>query len=345
MGQRHKPLAAFSQQSESGVALRFPPHSKTSFVARLQLPHGEPTPALIGVSGGRDSIALLHLLVEAGWKQLVVCHLDHGLRVESAEDARFVAKLADRFALPHVCKRLNVRTLAARNKQSLETAAREARYAFFARTARSRRCPRLFLAHHADDQVETFLFNLFRGTGAGGLKGMRPVSRRTIDGTALEIIRPLLGVWREEVDAFVSARGLEFREDASNADPQFTRNRLRHELLPLLEKGFGREVRRAVWRAAEILGAEDELLTSLLPGHGEEGESRELEVDCLRLLPVALQRRKIYAWLRGNGVARVGYEAVEAVRALLTDHRRAKINLPGGIHARRRAGKLFLEAS
>jgi tRNA(Ile)-lysidine synthase len=299
---------------------------------------------LIGVSGGRDSVALLQLLVESGWNDLVVCHLDHGLRKESTEDARFVAELAERLGLAHVSKRLNVRALSARNKQSLETAAREARYDFFARTARARRCSRLYLAHHADDQVETFLFNLFRGTGAGGLKGMRPVSRRTIGGVALEIIRPLLGVWREEIDAYVRARRLEFREDSSNADPQFTRNRLRNELLPLLERGFGREVRRAVWRAAEILGAEDQLLASLLPS-SVNSKSSELEVESLRTLPVALQRRQLYAWLRSRGVARVGYEAVESVRALLTDQRRAKVNLPGGVHARRRAGKLFLESA
>ncbi|MCE9610926.1 MAG: tRNA lysidine(34) synthetase TilS [Chthoniobacter sp.] len=294
---------------------------------------------LIGVSGGRDSVALLHLLLDAGFKKLVVCHLDHALRAESAEDARFVAALAKQLGLKSVVARENVAARAKRKRQSLETAAREARYAFFARVARAQKCPRLFLAHHADDQVETLLFNLFRGSAAAGLAGMRPLTEREIGGVTLQIARPLLGMWREEIDAYIAAHGLAFREDASNTDPHHTRNRLRHEIIPGLERTLGRDIRRSVWRAAEILRDEDDFLASQ-PALRDLPET--LETSTLRAQPIALQRRIIHSWLKTQLVTGVGFDDVEAVRGLLTGSR-AKINLPGGWHARRRAKQIFLD--
>ena len=294
---------------------------------------------LIGVSGGRDSVALLHLLRGAGFGKLVVCHLDHALRAESAEDARFVAALAKQLGLKAVSARENVAARAKRKRQSLETAAREARYAFFARVARAEKCPRVFLAHHADDQVETLLFNLFRGSAAAGLAGMRALTTRSVGGVILQIARPLLGMWREEIDALISQHQLAFREDASNADPRHTRNRLRHEIIPAIEQAFGRDIRRSVWRAAEILRDEDDFLASQ-PALRDLPE--RLDTTALLGLAVALQRRVIHAWLRARGVGGVGFDEVESVRGLLTG-RRAKVNLPGGLHARRRARQLFLE--
>jgi len=294
---------------------------------------------LIGVSGGRDSVALLHQLLAAGFKDLIVCHLDHALRPESAEDARFVAELAQRHGLEAVIGRQDVAARARRRRQSLETAGRDARYGLFTQTARNRDCPRLFLAHHADDQVETFLFNLFRGSAGPGLCGMRPLSTQVIDGVTLQISRPLLGVWREEIDAYTSRHGLEFREDASNTDLRHTRNRLRRELIPAIEQALGREIRRPIWRAAEVLRAEDEFLATFAPAQVAPGP---LETPGLLAQPVALQRRILHAWLRAHALPSIGYEEVEAVRALIAGPK-AKTNLPAGWHARRRARKLFLE--
>lgn len=294
---------------------------------------------LIGVSGGRDSVALLHQLLAAGFRQLVVCHLDHGLRPESADDARFVAELAAQHGLEAVVGRQDIAARAKRRRQSLETAGREARYGLFAQTARNRECPRLFLAHHADDQVETFLFNLFRGAATGGLAGMRPLATRVIEGVTLHISRPLLGTWRDEIDAYIAKHRLAFREDASNAELAHTRNRLRHEVIPQLEKAFGREIRQSIWRTAEILREEDALLQSLV---GPEPTTPELSVLDLSKEPVALQRRTLHTWLRHCGVSNIGFEEVEKVRHLLTA-RVAKTNLPGGWHARRREKKLFLQ--
>ena len=297
---------------------------------------------LVGVSGGRDSVALLHALLDAGFKRLIVCHLNHGLRGRAAAgDARWVQALAKRLGLECVSEKADVAQLATETGQSLETTARNTRYGFFARVARRRRCRALFLAHHADDQVETLLFNLFRGTGRAGLGGMSPESERTVDGVRLRVLRPLLGVWREQIDLYISEHAIPFREDESNRAVDFTRNRIRHELLPLLERVFGRDVRGAVWRTATLLRAEEDWLAALA---GEE-PGVELDVPLLRKMPLAQQRRRILAWLRQNGVPDAGFDPVETVRSLLETAPRspAKVNLPGNWHARRRAGRLFLE--
>lgn len=298
---------------------------------------------LIGVSGGRDSVMLLHHLVDAGYKRLVVCHLNHHLRGKSSgADARFVEKLAAKYALNFALGSANVSALARKKKMSIETAAREARYSFFAQVAKRRRCHTIFLAHHADDLVETFLINLFRGAGPTGLAAMRDVSVRRVDDVDLTIARPLLSVWRDEIDKQLREHRLKFREDASNKNLAPLRNRTRHRVIPYLEKTVGRNIRQTIWRAAMIAAEEEAWIASLTRDSFKP--AAELPVEKLRSLPVALQRRMILKWLRSLNVADIGYEAIERVRSLLDgDKRVAKINLPQDRHVRRRAGKLFVE--
>ena len=272
-------------------------------------------------------MALLHWLLESGCRLLVVCHLDHGLRDTSASDAEFVAAHAHLLRLPVITARVEI--------TAREEAAREARYHFFASAARQQDCTRIILAHHADDQVETFLFNLLRG----GPSAMKPSATRTVDGIALTLLRPLLGVWREEIDAYIARHRVPFRDDESNAETRFTRNRLRHESIPALSAAMGRDVRRAIWRAAEILSAEDEFIAAQ---PALANPPAELEVATLRALPLALQRRLVHAWLTSQGVASVGFDEVESVLTLLTS-RVAKINLPGNLSARRRAKRIFID--
>jgi tRNA(Ile)-lysidine synthase len=324
---------------------------------------------LIGVSGGRDSVALLHWLVTLGYKKLIVCHLNHQLRGRMSDtDARFVKELVERcnqesvgraLRLPNarIGKRsarpttrladlrfelgaVNVHALAIKQKMSIETAAREARYKFFARTARRRKCKTIFLAHHADDLVETFLINLFRGAGTAGLSGMREISKRRIDNVNLVIVRPFLGVWRKEIDIYVREHAIKFREDASNKNLNPLRNRIRHRIIPYLKKVLGRNIRPAIWRAAVIAGEEENWIEGQVP----ESSDIELSVTKLRALPIAIQRRAIFKWLRAQNISEVGFDAIEGVRALIDQHARvAKINLTKGRHARRRAGRIFLE--
>src|SRR5207302_11179549 len=148
---------------------------------------------LIGVSGGRDSVALLHWLIDLGYKKLIVCHLNHQLRGRSSDaDARVVEKLAGKYQVDFELGAANIRALAQKKKMSIETTARDARYSFFAKAAKRHGCRTIFLAHHADDLVETFLFNLIRGAGLTGLAAMRDVSTRRVDNVDLAIVRPLL---------------------------------------------------------------------------------------------------------------------------------------------------------
>jgi tRNA(Ile)-lysidine synthase len=296
---------------------------------------------LIGVSGGRDSIALLHYLTKADYKNLVVCHLNHQLRGRSSNaDARFVEKLAAKYDLKAEIGSANVRALASKRKTSIETAAREARYKFFAETARRRKCKTIFLAHHADDLVETFLINLFRGAGTAGLSGMRENSTRRIDDINLAIVRPFLGVWRKEIDIYVRRCRIKFREDASNKNLNPLRNRIRHRIIPYLEKILGRNIRPAIWRAAAIAGEEEDWMDGQLP----DASDVELSVAKLRTLPVALQRRAIFKWLKAQSISEVGFDLVERVRSLLDPAAGpAKSNLTESRHVRRRTGRIFIE--
>jgi tRNA(Ile)-lysidine synthase len=298
---------------------------------------------LIGVSGGRDSMALLHCLTSLGYRRLIVCHLDHQLRGRaSTADAKFVRALAAKLDLESEVGRVDVAALARRTKQSIETAGRNARYDFFAGVARRRRCSTIFLGHHAGDLVETFLFNLFRGAGPAGLTGMRQVATRKVDGVDLTIVRSLLGATRDEIDAYLKSHHLKYREDATNKMLGPLRNRIRHRVIPYIEKQLGRNVRGALWRAATISADEAEWAETLVDPVAT-GKS-ELSLRELRNQPRALQRRTIHLWLRRRGIADLDFGTLERVRSLLDPKAPiAKTNLPRGRHARRRAGKLFVE--
>lgn len=298
---------------------------------------------LVGVSGGRDSVTLLHWLAASGYRKLIVCHLDHQLRGRaSRDDGKFVEGLAARLHFEFEIDRTDVAALARESKQSVETAGRTARYEFFARVARRRRCRTIFLGHHADDLVETFLLNLFRGVGPAGFGGMREISSRRIAGTELQIVRPLLGVRREEIDAYVKTQRLEFREDLTNASLGPARNRVRRRVIPYIEKQLGRKVGSAIWRAALIAADEAEWLEGLVDTG--QSESEQLDVAQLRAQPRALQRRTIQRWLQSRGVADLDFDLIERIRGLLDpEAATSKTNLPRDRHVRRRAGKLFVE--
>jgi tRNA(Ile)-lysidine synthase len=296
---------------------------------------------LIGVSGGRDSVALLHWLINLGYKKLIVCHLDHQLRGRSSDaDARFVEKLARKYQVDFELGAANVRALLKKKKMSIETAAREARYSFFAKAAKRHGCRTIFLAHHADDLVETFLFNLIRGAGLTGLAAMRDISTRRVERVNLTVVRPLLSVWRSEIDNYVRAFHLTFREDATNKNLAPMRNRIRNRIIPYLEKELGRNIRQNIWRTAIIAAEEDNWIDNQVP----DSANADLSVAKLRALPVALQRRTILKWLRAKDISEVGFDVIEHVRSLADrDAAVAKVNLPRDRHARRRAGRIFIE--
>lgn len=203
-------------------------------VARFVRLHGLLHPhdrVLVAVSGGVDSMVLLHILCALQTEfqvGLCVAHLDHSLRASSAEDARFVAATAQRLDLHYVGGAKDVAAFARETRQSLEAAAREVRKSFLQTAALAEGCNVIALGHHKNDQAETFLLNLIRGAGPQGLVGMRPRNG--------PYIRPLLACLRQDIEAYAARANVTFREDHSNRDVRFTRNRIRWQVLPRLEQ-------------------------------------------------------------------------------------------------------------
>ena len=216
---------------------------------------------LVAVSGGLDSMALLHLLHEPSsrhrWK-LTVAHFNHRLRGRSSDaDEKLVRQTAAAMRLPFVAGRANVKEFAQKSKLSVEMAARKLRHDFFARAARERKIRVVALAHHADDQVELFFLRVLRGAGGEGLAGMKWRSPSPVD-SKIMLVRPLLDATKAGLRGFARERKIRFRDDATNATFDMPRNRVRNELLPLLLCHYQPALAKTVLRLMEIVGAEAE---------------------------------------------------------------------------------------
>ena len=285
---------------------------------------------VIAVSGGPDSMALLHLLheISRGRRRLVVGHVHHGIRgAEADRDAAFVEKQASALGLPSEIRR--VRVLAGGN---LEERAREARYRDLREIAREEGIGLVATGHTEDDQAETLLLRLFRGAGRGGLSG---IDSKRPDG----VIRPLLGISRAELVDFLGRRRIPYRRDRSNRDTRHTRNRIRRRVLPVLEKELGPGVSGVLARTAAILLEEDRWMDRLVSGAARSltGPEGGLDVAGLLRLPGAQARRVVRFWLAGlrGDLRQLSATHIESVLAAArTDG--ARVSIPGGTI--RRAG-------
>lgn len=297
---------------------------------------------LLGISGGRDSVALLHALLDVGAKNIVLCHLNHQLRgLFSVHDAAFVRELAEKHDLPFEITRRHVAHRAEQEQVSLEVASRRSRHEFFAACAKKHRCNRVLLAHHADDNAETILLNLLRGSS--GLKGIRYESVITAGGRKLTLLRPLLGVRRSEIDAYLAEHQLLYRDDVSNDEPFTPRNRLRLQALPLLAEIMDRDVTPAIVRAAEAAEEDHEALDELIVVLDLVDPQDRLFLPKLRKLPEVLQRRTFFLYLKDSGISDISRDLVTRCLALLDVSAPAKLNLPGDHYLRRRANRIFVE--
>ncbi len=275
---------------------------------------------VVAVSGGADSVALLDLVDRcrpALAVQLVVAHLDHGWREASAADADFVRELAASRGLPCVVER-------ADGGPMTEAAGREARLAFFARVCAHHRAAGVLLGHTADDQCETVLMHLLRGSGLEGSAGLSDEVRVG----ALRLLRPLLRFRRAEIRGYCARRRLAFREDSTNADPRFLRNRIRHELLPLLDELAPGAV-EAITRFADAAAADASVVRAAVacawPRVVVEDGDGTVTVDrvAFRREPLGVQRgllRRVSDVLLGPA-SDLGFERVEAARAALVSGR------------------------
>ncbi|MBN2097514.1 MAG: tRNA lysidine(34) synthetase TilS [Candidatus Omnitrophica bacterium] len=208
---------------------------------------------VVAVSGGPDSVALVHLLNRLRKKWLIelhLAHLNHCLRENEADtDQLFVKKLAQRLKLPLTCASIEVKNFARENKLSLEEAARKARYEFLLQVAQENQAAKISLGHNLDDQAETVLMRFLRGSGVSGLRGI-PATRK-LDNCL--IIRPLIEIKRKQIIQFLSSKKIPFRIDSSNLNNIFLRNRVRNQLLPLLEKDFNPKIKELLVNLAENL--------------------------------------------------------------------------------------------
>jgi tRNA(Ile)-lysidine synthase len=248
--------------------------------AAATVPFAPSSTFVVGVSGGPDSLALLHLLVHGKLidpARLVVAHLHHGLRPQADDDAAFVQATATAWGVQVVVEQVDVRQLAQAEGWTIEEAARNIRYRFLGTVAQQVDAAAILLAHHADDQVETVLLHLLRGSGLAGLRGILPIapfpfphSPSTIHHLPFTnspspfppLLRPLLTTTRQGIETYCQTHQLNPVHDASNQDTQFQRNRIRHELLPLLES-YNPQVRGRMRDLAEVVRADEELLRTL----------------------------------------------------------------------------------
>ena len=291
---------------------------------------------IVGLSGGADSTALLDLLatLPAFPVRLVAAHMNHCLRgTDSDADEQFCRGIAAHYRIPFEARRVDVMGLAKAYHLNLEDAGRRARISFFDELFTTWQAAAVVLAHHADDQAETFLMRLLRGSGMTGLTGIPWRNGRGY-------IRPLLDINRIEIEAYLAERQLEWREDSSNLDTGFLRNRIRHELLPLLEQ-YNPAVRKALATAAGILSEEDALLAEQTRQAAEQvccfsDCDATCNIPLLLSLPPALQRRLVRLMLArlAGSLEHVTHRHLENILKMLAASRpNLRTSLPRGLVA------------
>ncbi len=294
---------------------------------------------MVGVSGGADSVCLLHILVNLRERLDItvhVAHLNHLLRGDESEgDARYVSRLAKRLGVAATIESRDVRAYQATRRLSLEDAARQVRYRFFAEVAESVGASRVAVGHTSDDQAETILMRLVRGAGPTGLMGMRPVSVWTSPGLAgLTVIRPLLAVSREETHSYCRQRRLSPRADSSNLSLSPFRNRIRQELMPLLQ-AYNPRIGDALIRTSDTLATElsflEEYVSEVWPKVASEQDGAiVLDRDSVVSLHPAVQRhllRRVTREVLGD-LEDIEWKHIESMRDGLTLRKGKRVILP-----------------
>ena len=321
---------------------RTDPLAPAAALLRRYLPEGGRI--LCAVSGGQDSMCLLHFLAEGTDLSVTAAHFNHQLRPTAGRDESFVRDWCEKRGIPFLAGREDVAALASREGLSLEEAARKARYAFLERAARDGGFDAVCTAHHARDNAETMLLNLIRGAGSAGLRGMLPARPLGEDGPLL--LRPFLDLPPETLARYAAENAVPHVEDETNQSDGPARNRLRHQVLPVLE-GINPQALAHMSAAAETLRREDAALETLardfLRAHAAPlpGDGFRLEVQALSRLPAAAAERAALLLLERAAGRRQDLSAAH-VSALLSLPEGGELSLPYGLAARRRSGVLTL---
>lgn len=292
---------------------------------------------VIGVSGGPDSMALLRVLWELRQElhlSLYVAHLNHGLRPEAEEEKKFVQKAAVALSLPFFYQKADVLAWQKEKNIPLQEAAREVRYSFLNEVAQKQGANKIALGHTADDQVESIVMRFLRGSGSRGLAGIPPVR----DGI---YIRPLIACWREQIEDFLQKKKISFLTDPSNRYLHYLRNRIRHELIPLL-KQYNPNLPHTLWQMAEIFRAEEEYWESLLREkfssfvRQQKRDSLILDIPLLQEQPLAMQWRVIRQAIREclGHLRRIGFiHVLDITRLIQSPEPHKTLLLPHGLRA------------
>jgi len=290
---------------------------------------------VVGVSGGADSMALLHALWDLRRDlhlSLVVAHLDHGLRPEAAEEKLFVRKNCTELGIPFITRKVDVRQKQKGEHLTLQEAAREMRYIFLLETAKGQKATKIALGHTADDQAESIVMRLLRGSGTRGLSGIPPVRGGIF-------IRPLIEVWREEVESFLQERKVAYLTDPSNRSLHFLRNRVRLELLPILQR-YNPKFRQTLVQMADLFRAEEgfwqKILEEKFPAlvRSRKKDSITLDIPTLAGQPLPLRLRSFrYAVEKLLGhLRRLGFAHILTIEGLLQNPEPNKsLQLPQGL--------------
>ena len=325
---------------------------------RLELPESDAN-IILAVSGGADSTALLLAvdeLIKHGKLGVrpVIAHLNHGLRDGSKDDAQWVKKLAKDLGYDVTVGTRGVKQTASKRKANLEQAAREARYDFLTKAAARKDSRYVLTGHTQDDQAETVVMRLLRGSAAEGLSGSSPV-RQITEGSEVQLVRPLLS-WarRSETENYCRFKGSEFRADPMNEDQSFSRVRVRKQLLPLMQS-FNNRIVETLSRTANLLSEDasalssqaNQLIDSATGPNNPAAGTRALDVKVLANAPAAVRRRALREWiLRARGdLRRLETVHLLGVEKLLEGDRGGRVaELPGGMTVTRKGGKLELAA-
>lgn len=298
------------------------------------------SPIVIGLSGGRDSVALLHMLAEQHYSRhkLHAVHVHHGIRGKEADaDADFCRELCAKLGISYEEHRIDAPALAAECGQSLETAARHARRAIL-KDAATRHGAAIALAHHADDQAETVLFRLARG--AAGPRGMEPL----VHAEGCLWLRPLLNCTRAQLTEWLTERKLTWRDDSTNAVADVTRNRLRLEVIPALNRAMGRDVAPILNRSARLQSETLQALDAALAALPAEDPQGRLYLPFVLEQAQPLRKAILRRYLLRHSVPEVDEAMVLALDAMLpASSPCARRNLPGGYTAIRRQKRFYLE--
>ncbi|MEA3279165.1 MAG: tRNA lysidine(34) synthetase TilS [Thermodesulfobacteriota bacterium] len=308
---------------------------------------------LVCVSGGSDSVALLHILHKLTPKfslRLGVAHLNHGLRQKDSDyDAEFVATLARNLDLPCYISKEDVRTFQRRHKLSMEEAARRVRYAFYDRVAEKNRFNKIALGHNSNDNAELILMYLFRGSGPLGISGIPPVRNTGNPGT--KIVRPLIMVTKSETSCFLEEKGLKYVFDISNLDTKYLRNRIRHHLIPFLKKSYNPGIIKTLNRLASIIRVEEEWIEKIIEPVFKKtvldikNDKITLSIPIINKIHIAARRRiirKAIAIIKGD-LRRITFAHIDSIVTFIESKSICNcLDLPDRIRIERNRDVLFL---